>query len=75
MTKQSQRVSYRLANWSKWQSEILLHGIKLTNDGDPILPCLGPLSELSEQNKWCCEFDWDADGRKWTAIHSNMNQS
>jgi len=66
--------SYRLRPFSKWQPEVMLHGIKLTADGDPIIPCLGRLTELSAANKWCSEFDWDESTGKWTAIHSQMNQ-
>lgn len=65
--------SYRLKSFSRWQPEAILHGIAVTQEGDPILPSLSALMELAEANKWCFEFDWDSETRKWTAIHSDMN--
>lgn len=68
------RQSYRLKSFSTWQPEVNLHGIKVEDDG-PVLPSLSALMELAEQNKWCSEFDWSEEDKKWTAIHSDMNQS
>ena len=70
-----ERVTYRPESFTRWCPTAILHGIKLTEEGDPILPCLGPLMELAVANKWCFEFDWNEEDRKWTAIHSDMNQS
>ena len=53
-------------SWSKWQSRILLHGIRLTEEGDPIIPKLGKLAELSEKHKDVWEFQYDND--EWLPI-------
>ena len=46
-------------SWSKWQPRILLHGIRLTDEGDPIIRNLAGLAALSEANKDVWEFQFD----------------
>jgi len=29
----------------------------------------------ADEHPDCFEFDWNAEDKKWTAIHSDMNQS
>ncbi len=58
--------SWLQKSWSKWQPEIIIHGIKLTADGDPIIPRVAALMELSERNKDVKEFQFD--NGEWLSI-------
>ena len=53
--------------------EIILHGISITDDGEPVLPCMVGL--LDEMGKWlqCREFIYDANDKQWTHVLPNIN--